>query len=183
MTRFFRLSIPKNIHLATRLVLILSVTSLLASCMAMVASIGTPENEIIDRRSTLTSLTAKLGEPLKSTSIDPPYPIWSTLETSPWPTLLVDSTRIMGVDGTQIVVPPKDLVARQADFVFVGVLKRAHDVGEAASLSIMTLGTAELFTPVYAMTKKRQRYILTVYFDQTDRVLGYRWSSPTSTQK
>jgi hypothetical protein len=151
--------------------------------MAMVASIGTPENEIIDSDSTMTSLTAKLGEPLKSTKIDPPYPIWSMLEATPWPTFLVSPTRIAGTDGTWIVVPPKDLVVRQADFIFIGVLQRAHDVGEAASLSLMTLGTAELFTPAYAMTKKRQRYILTVYFNQADRALGYRWSSSTTPQK
>lgn len=183
MMHFLRFSIPKNTFFAARLLLILSVTSLLTSCMAMVASIGTPENEIIDHRSTVKSLTEKLGEPLKSTAIDVPYPIWSTLKTTPWPTLLVDSTRITGIDGTQVVVPPNDLVVRQADFEFIGILQRAHDVGEATSLSLMTLGTAELFTPIYAMTKKRQSYILTVYFDQSDRALGYRWSSPTSLQK
>jgi hypothetical protein len=146
-------------------------------CSALVLASGTAEEDIVTYGSTKESIAAKLGSPLHIEDLSPPIRVWDVRDRSPPLYLLVSFSRVTGVDGKERPAPPGDEATTKAYYRFVGRLKRRHDVGDALSADLMTLGMADvLMTPGAVAERSEEReHLLIAWLDRSGKVIAYEW--------
>jgi hypothetical protein len=147
---------------------------MLSGCSAAILATGTSELDIIRKGTTKAELTQRLGEPVR---VDPvgPYRAWDLRK--PGLNLLIEGTWVNDASGKpQNFQTPTDEITEMALYRYAGSLKRKHDVGEAASLGLMTFGASEiLMAPTAIAERSTQEHLLVVWLDQRGTALAYEW--------
>lgn len=158
-----------------RLVPIVFFVHLLCGCTAAILATGTHEEEIIRRGTTKAELTQRLGEPVRVDAVGP-YRAWDMRK--PGLRLLIDGMWSHDASGKpQKFHAPTDEITEMALYRYVGTVKRRHDVGEAISVGLMTLGVSEILLAPAAIAERlpEREYLLVVWLDHLGKALAYEW--------
>ena len=166
----------KTISLIGERVVLLAWFLSLAGCSAMLASVGTEEDEVVYRGISLPELTAKLGPPQSIKEFDQPLTYDGLLDRVDLPITIrpvlpdsYPSSTSGAADG--------ELLMSEVRYSFSGKLKGEHDAGEAVAVNLMTLGTGEvvMLPKLIAEKSRDHHYTLVVWTDIADIVRFYQW--------
>jgi hypothetical protein len=151
------------------------VLPLLASCSAAILSIGTAEEEIVDRGTTIADLEVRLGKPISEAEVSPPRSALELKATHPDVVVLAEEDASSPGAGEEETVRAR--ASRTLSYVFEGRLQRRNDAKEAVVMDVLTLGLAEAFYTPWSVSERfnAKRYILAVWANNYGVVIAYRW--------
>lgn len=145
---------------AVSLILILCMSASGAGCAAMILKSAPDTPKMIRGGTTLEDLRARLGEPIRSTRIEPPVP----------------AQRIWENDHQVPTLTSDGLAFSSSAFSFKGRLESKARSGQAGFDSFMTLGLAEIYLIPKALWERftDEELELTVWFNANSEAVAYK---------
>ena len=164
----------------TRVLSIIVVSYLLASCSAAILSIGEEEYSVIHRGSTKKEIVGFLGEPINTVTLAEPKSIIELRKEYPFLEFLgfpAANNPNQSPNGIRPEVP----AALREQYSYIGRIQRKTGVGEAVALAGYTWGLSELIMIPTAIKMQVERshqiHMVTVWYSETNVALAYLWET------
>lgn len=154
-----------------RLFFILALLSSVTACSALIIASGTDESEFVTAGAQREHVAKVLGEPLEVVRLASPLSITELRRTVRQPDLRVINHRTHAESATVVDTN----AVEKAVYRFKGNVQMKHDVGEAVSLNLMTLGLGEILLIPAAVHERStdSRFEFVVWFNESEEALAY----------